>query len=372
MEETDTIMAEKLRLGILFGGRSAEHEVSLQSAKSIIKATDTDKYEIILIGIEKNGRFFLCENSHFLNNADIHSIFNHGPDDEPIIFIPDNGKGRIVRISDKKTAAEIDVIFPVLHGPFGEDGTIQGYLKLCCIPFVGADVLGSSLSMDKDVMKRLFRESGIPTPSFLVFHSKERSSISFEHIKKYFRLPFFIKPANLGSSVGITRVKDEDMLKDALSNAFQYDNKIIIEEAIEGREIECSVLGNNNPVASLPGEIIPHHSFYSYEAKYINSKGVELVIPANLSSSITEQVKELAIRSFKALCCSGMARVDFFLRCDDELLVNEINTIPGFTTISMYPKLWEASGISFSELIDRLVELALERFNDESQLHTSY
>ena len=365
-------MTEKLRLGILFGGRSAEHEVSLQSAKSVIKAADTDKYEIILIGIEKNGRFFLCENSHFLNNADIHSTFNHGPDDEPIIFIPDNGKGRIVRISDKKTAAEIDVIFPVLHGPFGEDGTIQGYLKLCCIPFVGADVLGSSLSMDKDVMKRLFRESGIPTPSFLVFKHTERSNISFEYIKEYLGLPFFIKPANLGSSVGITRVKDEDELKNALSNAFQYDTKIIIEEAIEGREIECSVLGNNSPIASLPGEIIPHHSFYSYDAKYIDSKGAELVIPANLSSSMTEQVQELAVKSFKALCCSGMARVDLFLRGDDELFVNEINTIPGFTNISMYPKLWEVSGISFRELIDRLVELALERFDNESQLQTSY
>jgi D-alanine-D-alanine ligase len=226
--------------------------------------------------------------------------------------------------------------------------------------------------MDKDVMKRLIRDAGIPTPKFLVYDRTRENEINFDDVKKSLGLPFFVKPSNMGSSVGIHKVKDQAGLDHAVKDAFQYDEKILLEEYVEGREIECSVLGNEEPVASLPGEIIPRHEFYSYEAKYIDEKGALLEIPANLSNEIVEKIQELAIKTFKVLCCEGMARVDFFLRDEKEVIVNELNTIPGFTRISMYPKLWEASGISYRELIDRLIHLALERHEREKKLKTSY
>jgi D-alanine-D-alanine ligase len=246
-----------------------------------------------------------------------------------------------------------------LHGPLGEDGTVQGLLKLADVPFVGSGVLGSAVSMDKDVMKRLFRDAGIPIGKFLTFRAREKLP-SFTEIKEALGSPFFVKPANMGSSVGISKVRSETEYANAVREAFQYDVKIIIEEFIPGREIECAVLGNENPIASIPGEVIPTHEFYSYDAKYIDENGARLEIPAKLDIGCQKRVQELSIKAFKTLCCEGLSRVDFFLKENGELLLNEINTMPGFTKVSMYPKLWEAGGIGYTELISRLIDLALE------------
>jgi len=265
----------------------------------------------------------------------------------------------------------VDVVFPVLHGPFGEDGTVQGLLKMANVPFVGASILGSAIGMDKDVMKRLLRDAGIPVAKFLVFNRGWANKIVFPRVKRILGLPLFVKPANLGSSVGISKVTRAAQFRPAIKEAFRYDDKILVEECIRGREIECSVLGNENPIASLPGEIVTRHDFYSYDAKYVDENGAQLIIPAKLSSRLTRKVRAMAIKSFQILCCEGMARVDFFLRDGRQLFVNEINTIPGFTKISMYPKLWEASGISYASLIDRLIQLARQRFRREQNLRTS-
>src|SRR6266480_1541352 len=355
-------MSKKIRVGILFGGRSAEHEVSLQSAKNIVVAIDKNKYEVVLIGIDKEGGWHLNEGSGFFLPA-IKSQLPELPEGgENLALVPGKQGDQLVPLSGQHRLGTLDVVFPVLHGPFGEDGTVQGLLKLANIPFVGAGVLGSAVGMDKDVMKRLLRDAGIPIARFLVFERGAQARIHFAEVKRILGLPVFVKPANLGSSVGISKVSNHKQLGGAISEAFRYDNKILIEESIRGREIECSVLGNEHPIASLPGEIITRHEFYSYDAKYIDEKGARLLIPAPLPKALVKQVKEIAIQSFKVLCCEGMARVDFFLRHEREVFVNEINTIPGFTKISMYPQLWEASGISYADLIDRLIQLALQRF----------
>jgi D-alanine-D-alanine ligase len=274
----------------------------------------------------------------------------------------------MVRPSSGTPFGGVDVVFPVLHGPFGEDGTVQGLLKLANLPFVGAGVLGSAVGMDKDVMKRLLRDAEIPIGKFLVFQRGD--TLSYGKIKKQLGLPLFVKPANLGSSVGISKVGKKREFRAAIDEAFRYDNKIIIEEFIAGREIECSVLGNDEPIASLPGEIIVRHDFYSYDAKYIDDQGARLEIPAKLSGSVIQKIRKIAVRVYKALCCEGMARVDFFVQANGRVLVNEINTIPGFTKISMYPKMWEASGLSYPRLIDRLIRLALKRAHCERRLRT--
>jgi D-alanine-D-alanine ligase len=363
-------MARKIRVGILFGGRSAEHEVSLQSAKNIIDAIDTSKYELVLIGIDKKGQWHLNEESRFLLPATESGLPTLPETGEDLALIPGKQIEQLVALSGEHRPGSLDVIFPVLHGPFGEDGTVQGLLKLANIAFVGAGVLGSAIGMDKDVMKRLLRDAGIPIARFLVINRYSSKEIGFDDARDQLGLPLFIKPANLGSSVGIHKVKDREEFGSAVRNALNYDNKILIEECIRGREIECSVLGNENPIASVPGEILPRHEFYSYEAKYLDENGAALEIPAKLLPPTSERIRQLAIETFSVLCCEGMARIDFFLRNSDEIIVNEINTIPGFTRISMYPKLWEATGISYSELIDRLIQLAIERFEREKRLKT--
>jgi D-alanine-D-alanine ligase len=363
-------MARKIRVGILFGGRSAEHEVSLQSARNIIDAIDTNKYEVVLIGIDKKGQWHLNEGSRFLLPAikpELSTLLERG---ENLALVPGKQNEQLVLLSGEQTLAPLDVIFPVLHGPFGEDGTVQGLLKLANIPFVGAGVLGSAVGMDKDVMKRLLRDAGIPIARFLVVNRYPASKIDFDAAKAELGAPLFIKPANLGSSVGIHKVKDRAEFEDAVADAFNYDDKILIEECIQGREIECSVLGNDNPLASVPGEVLPRHEFYSYEAKYLDENGAVLETPAKLSPETSERIRQLAIKTFSVLCCEGMARVDFFLKDEGEIVVNELNTIPGFTRISMYPKLWEATGISYTELVDRLIQLAIERFDREKRLKT--
>ena len=321
----------KLKIGVLFGGKSAEHEVSIISAKNIIKALDKEKYQIFPVKIDKNGKFNL------------------------------------------NTLKKIDVIFPVLHGPFGEDGSMQGLLKILNLPFVGSSVLGSAVSMDKEIMKKLFKEAGIPIGKFIVLKYGEK--ITFEKVKKELGMPVFVKPVNMGSSVGISKVKNKKEYDTAIKEAFKFDLKVIIEENIAGREIECSVLGNNNPIASLPGEIIANQEFYSYDAKYISQESV-VEIPAKLPKGTIKKIQELAVKTFKILNCEGMGRVDFFVKKNakghTDVIVNEINTIPGFTNISMYPKLWEATGLAQTKLLDRLIQLAIERFNREKKLKTTF
>jgi D-alanine-D-alanine ligase len=367
----------KIRIAILFGGKSAEHEVSIQSAKNIAQALDKDKYDIVLIGIDKKGRWLLGGDAKLLLGKKNSNLVKLNSTAQEVTLSPQGGGGlvpvsRAGGASTRRIARPIDVVFPVLHGPFGEDGTVQGLLKLAGVPFVGAGVLGSAVGMDKDVMKRLLKEAKLPVAKFLVVKECELKKINFEKTRRELGLPVFIKPANLGSSVGVSKVSKKDEFKVALKEAFKYDSKVLIEEYIDGREIECSVLGNEKPIASVPGEVIPNHEFYSYEAKYIDENGAVLKIPASLPKKLIKRIQELAVKTFTVLACEGMARVDFFLAKDKRIFINEINTIPGFTNISMYPKLWEASGISQSELVDRLIQLAFERFSRENRLKTSY
>ena len=361
---------KKIKVGIIFGGKSAEHEVSLQSAKHVIEAMNKDKYEPVLIGVDKTGTWVLIERSKFLLNSENSKLRELNTEAGHRVALLPQSNGKMVNIDTRQLEESIDVVFPILHGPFGEDGTIQGLLKLANIPFVGASVLGSAIGMDKDVMKRLLRDAGIAIGKFLTL--KEGEVPSYEEVVKNVGLPFFVKPANMGSSVGISKVNEEKDFDTAIREAFNYDRKILIEENIIGREIECSVLGNDDPIASVPGEVISRHDFYSYEAKYRDEHGAVLEIPAKLPEEMMQKVQALAIKTFKTLSCEGLGRVDFFFKENGEVLVNEINTMPGFTSMSMYPKLWEASGISYTELIDHLLQFALERFEKEQKLKTSY
>jgi D-alanine-D-alanine ligase len=361
---------KRIRVGILFGGKSAEHEISLLSAKNVIDAIDKTRYQPVLIGIDKSGRWVTHSPSKFLlNSADPKLIALNKAEGTGVALLPQSS-GRLTDLDTSGLEENVDVVFPILHGPMGEDGTIQGLLKLAEVPFVGAGVLGSAVGMDKDVMKRLLRDAGIPVPKFQVFHRKHPPA--FAAVTKELGLPLFVKPANLGSSVGISKAKDQAGFDKAVRDAFRYDSKILVEESIQGREIECAVLGNDDPQASVPGEIIPSHEFYSYEAKYLDEDGARLEIPAKLDPAMVKRVQEMAVRTFKALNCEGMGRVDFFLTQEGTLYVNEINTIPGFTKISMYPKLWEASGIGYTDLISKLIELAIERFQHEQTLSSTY
>ena len=362
-------MKKKIRVGILFGGKSAEHEVSLQSAKNVIDAIDKEKYDVVPMGIDKCGRWVLGKTSDLLCNSDDPKLIKLNQSSKNIALVPQSD-GQISDLTGMQTDNAIDVVFPILHGPFGEDGTVQGLLKLANIPFVGAGVLGSAVGMDKDIMKRLLRDAGIPITKFLAF--KKDDVVNPEEVINTLGLPLFVKPANMGSSVGISKVKSGEELNKAVAEAFQYDTKILVEEFIEGREIECSVLGNSDPIASVPGEILPSHEFYSYEAKYIDENGAALKVPADIPEQIKSDVQELAIKTFKVLECEGLGRVDFFLKPDGKLIVIEINTIPGFTKISMYPRLWAQSGISYTDLIDKLIQLAIERFDREQGLKTSF
>jgi D-alanine-D-alanine ligase len=365
---------KKIRLGVLFGGKSAEHEVSLISAKNIIEALDKEKYDVYLIGIDKTGEWRLRNGYSYLMNADNPKLVELHEAKDSIALVPKKNRKELVNCSENQLqeSLQLDVIFPVLHGTYGEDGTVQGLLKLANIPFVGAGVLGSAVGMDKDVMKRLLRDAKIPVAKFLTLHSYNRDQYPFESVVAELGCPFFVKPANSGSSVGIAKVVDQQSYVAAIQEAFLYDRKVVIEEFVQGREIECSVLGNDHPIASLPGEVIPTHEFYSYEAKYLDEEGARFEIPVALPPSVLENLQKMAIEAYRVLCCEGMARVDFFLKADGQLFLNEINTIPGFTKISMYPKLWAASGLNYSDLLDRLIELALERHGNESSLKTTF
>ncbi len=339
----------------MFGGRSAEHEISLVSASSIHKNLDRQKYAISCIYIDKRGFWTIA--------------------DSPTLTQPEMDRGSFSSFlpwenESSPNLIDADIYFPVLHGPFGEDGTIQGLFELADIPYVGAAVLASAVGMDKAVSKSLFQEKNLPVVKHLVLYEtawNERPAEILEEVREEFSPPFFVKPANLGSSVGITKVTAPERIRAALMTAFRYDRKILVEEGIEGREIECSVLGDALPETSLPGEIIPHRDFYDYKDKYIEGK-TTFKIPADLPTSITQQIQDIAIAAFRAIDCSGMARVDFFLKRETgTIFLNEINTIPGFTEISMYPKLWEVSGLPYPELLDRLIAIGLERHKNKKR-----
>jgi D-alanine-D-alanine ligase len=359
-----TTEKKRLRVGVLFGGRSGEHEVSLISAASVIQALDPEKYEAVPIGITKNGQWLAGTAAHKM----LPDILRSG---ERVMLSADPNVAALVPVSNSRLdALRVDVVFPVLHGTYGEDGTVQGLLDLAGLPFVGSGVLGSAVGMDKDMQKRLFLQAKLPVGDFLAITraawEKSRGKV-LSTVRKKFRFPVFVKPATLGSSVGMTKAHDAKELGSAMDLAAEFAQKILVERAIRGREIEVSVLGNEDPKASIPGEIVPHREFYDYAAKYLE-EGTRLLIPAKLNRAQVKRFQEYAVRAFRALECLGMARVDFFLeQPSGHILLNEINTIPGFTSISMYPKLWEASGLSYRNLLSRLIELALAQHGEKQR-----
>jgi D-alanine-D-alanine ligase len=352
-----------LRVGVLFGGRSGEHEVSLASAASVIRGLDPDKYEAVPIGISKDGHWLVGEGAVKM----LPEVLKGG---RRVMLTADPTEAAIVPLDRGAGAQRLDVVFPVLHGTYGEDGTIQGMLDLAGLPYVGAGVLGSAVGMDKDVSKKLFEAAGIPVVSWVAVQrwewEKDPEAVR-TRIEQEFAYPVFVKPATLGSSVGMTKVHNAEELGSALDLACEFGMKVMVEKAVDAREIEVSVLGNHEPQASVPGEIIPHREFYDYTAKYLED-GTQLVIPAVLKPAQVQKIQALAVKAFRAVELTGMARVDFFLeKKGTKLYLNEVNTIPGFTSISMYPKLWEASGIGFRELIDKLIELAFEMHAEKAR-----
>ncbi|HLK87861.1 MAG TPA: D-alanine--D-alanine ligase family protein [Candidatus Binataceae bacterium] len=385
----------KIRVGVLFGGRSSEHEISMRSALTVMSAMDPARYEIVPIGIGRDGRWYLRADAiRMLSDAAprLEELAGGGvevsllprPCANALVEAPGNGQGAAGQAAARPRAdsgqalpGALDVVFPMLHGSYGEDGTVQGLLELAGIPYVGAGVLGSAVGMDKDMQKRLLREAGLPVVRYVAVERRQwrDQPARVAERARALEYPVFVKPNALGSSVGITKVKGESELAAALEEAFAYDRKVLIEAACIGRELECAVLGNERPEASVPGEIIVKggHEFYSYESKYVDPQGSETRIPAEMSPTRAEHVRELACAAFRALGLRGMARVDFLARpALSEIYINEVNTIPGFTSISMYPKLWQASGLPLPRLIDRLIELALEESRERAALKITY
>ncbi len=365
-------MNQKIRVGIIFGGRSGEHEVSLASATSVMNALDPQKYEAVPIGITKDGRWVSSGKALKLLKE------KNGIELEPERYlIPEpNRRGLVSANGSSEVQFPLDVVFPVIHGTYGEDGTLQGLLELANIPYVGAGVLASAVGMDKIVQKQLFEQTGIRIPKYVWFLSnacKDDPRKVATAVEKSLRYPVFVKPANTGSSVGISKAHTRVELLAGLAIAAGYDRKVIVEQGVKNvREIECSVLGNDKPIVSVPGEVVPSNEFYDYDAKYVDGKSIAM-IPAKLPRKTIAQIRDWARIAYQTVDCAGMARVDFFVvRKTNKVFLNEVNTLPGFTSISMYPKLWEASGISYSQLLDRLIELAFERHHQKTALKTSY
>ncbi|GER84998.1 D-alanine--D-alanine ligase A [Thermogemmatispora aurantia] len=369
----------KLRVGVIFGGRSGEHEVSIASATSIIEHLDPNKYEVVPIAITQEGRWLLGAAPQRLLAAETGQEGTVLSESLAVTLPGDPTVGRLVPLNQSENvgqaleAGRVDVIFPVLHGTYGEDGTLQGLLEMAGVPYVGCGVLGSALGMDKEKMKMIFQAVGLPIVDYLVYrrHDWERDpGPILEAVEARLGYPCFVKPVNLGSSVGISKAHNRKELEQAIAFAAEYDRKIIVERGIDCRELECAVLGNDEPLASVVGEIIPSNEFYDYRAKYIDNRS-QIVIPADLPQETAEQVRRYAVQAFLALDLSGLARVDFFLqKASGQLYINEVNTMPGFTTISMYPKLWQASGLPYEQLLDHLIELALERHTDRQRNRT--
>ncbi len=379
----------KIRVGVLFGGRSGEHEISLRSALTVISAIDRSRYEIVPIAIGRDGRWYLETDAitmlgkaaprlAALKRTGLPISLLPYPDSRALVSNPANGRSAIqMNSAAKAMLSPLDVVFPVLHGTFGEDGTIQGLLDLAGVPYVGAGVLGSAIGMDKDVQKRLLRDSGLPVVRYAAVRDIDyrENPATVRRLAADLGWPVFVKPNALGSSIGITCVKSARQLPKALEEAFRYDRKALIEAACQGRELECAVLGNERPQASIVGEIVvrSRDGFYSYQSKYVDDDGAAIEIPASLPSAAAERIRELALAAFTTLELRGMARVDFLARSDlSEIYINEVNTIPGFTSISMYPKLWETSGLPLPKLIDRLIALALEDHRARRRLKFTY
>jgi len=362
---------DKLRVGVIFGGRSGEHEVSLNSAQSVMRALNPDKYEVIPIGIDKNGRWL---------TGDVVGTLTEGKTSHHATLLPDPKAKGLVQLDEGKAVeltavSQLDVIFPVLHGPYGEDGTVQGLLELANLPYVGAGVVGSAVGMDKAIFKQVMTASGLSVLPWLLVQSNEWRKRPYDviaEIEAILVYPVFTKPANLGSSVGISKCNNRDELRAGLDEAASYDRRIVVEQGVTARELEVSVLGNDDPVASVVGEVRPRRDFYDYVAKYVSDDS-ELIIPANLTEAQSDDVRRLAVQAYKAIDCAGLGRVDLLLDVGNgRFFLNEINTIPGFTRISMYPKLWEASGLPYSQLLDKLIELAIERHEEKEQLKKTY
>jgi len=361
-------MNPKKKIAIVFGGRSTEHEISLLSARNVIRSLDSSKYEAVLIGIDRSGKWHLSADSLALFHTDDARKIELQIEEKPVLLSQNANERSLIDVRTGETLSKIDVIFPVLHGLYGEDGSIQGLARLANLPCVGCGVLGSAIGMDKDIMKRLLRDAGVAVADFVTIRPHTRAQFSYEEISKTLGAELFLKPANLGSSVGVSRVKNAEEFEKALDYGFLYDPKVVVEEKITGREIECAVLGNEYPRCSIPGEVIPKDGFYSYENKYLDESGAELLIPAKLSKEETDRIQALAIETYQLLECEGLTRVDMFMQADGKLIINEVNTIPGFTGISMYPKLWEYSGLSNTDLVSQLIELAIESHKKRNAL----
>jgi D-alanine-D-alanine ligase len=354
-------MAGRLRVALLFGGRSAEHDVSVLSAGNVFRALDPARYETVPIGITRSGTWLLCS----VHGGQFPTAV---PETGPQVALVPGGSGRLIVIPEREGSSPdasiaVDVVFPVLHGPFGEDGTVQGLAEIAGVAYVGSGVLGSAAAMDKDVAKRLMRDGGLPIARFVSFNHGDAPD--YEAVVAELGRPVFVKPARLGSSVGISKAGTREEFAEAVAEAFRHDRKILVEEYVRGREIECGVLEGEDGslTASSPGEIVPsnRHGFYTYEAKYLDEQGAAVKVPADLNRDLSDKVRKLSIEAFLALGCEGLARIDFFLREDGKLVVNEVNTLPGFTNISMYPKVFEAMGVGYAELVDRLIRHALAR-----------
>lgn len=345
-------MSNKIRIAVLFGGKSVEHKISLKSAKNIIDHLDQEKFDPVLIGIDPRGSWFYLK--------EYKTDVTRG---NPLALKLNQKEDPFYIISSHQSIGKIDVVFPILHGTDGEDGSIQGLLRSINIPFVGSGVLGSSIAFDKLISKKLLLQANIPSARYMAISITERDQIQFEDVQAQLGLPFFIKPIASGSSVGVFKIKEKDHFERALTDAFQYDNTLLVEEFIEGREIECAVMGNNPVETSLPGEIriVGNHDFYSFDAKYVDDTGAELDMPAKLPEDAIKKIQELAKRAYKALSCEDYSRVDMFLKKNGDILINEVNTIPGFTHISMFPQLWTFAGMTYTQLITKLVSFALER-----------
>lgn len=368
----------KIRVGVIFGGRSGEHEVSIISAESVMKALDKNKYEVIPIGITKKGKWISGPNAVKTLKTGLRgklAIIEK-------MVTPDATKKSLVAVKNNKLVSKhtsqnkIDVIIPILHGPYGEDGTVQGLFELANIPYVGAGVLGSAIGMDKVIQKKLFKQAGLPVVKFISFVKTEwlkNKKRIIKNIKDNLGFPCFTKPANLGSSVGIAKIHSHNELKKGVENALKYDRKVIVEKGVKNaQEIEISVLGNDHPTVSVPGEIIPSKEFYDYYAKYIDGAS-KIIIPAKIPRAVTKKIQKIALKAYQACDCCGMARVDFLVeKKNHKIYLSEINTIPGFTSISMYPKLWAASGLAYSKLLEKLIQLALQRHQEKNKLLTSY
>lgn len=356
-------MNQKIHIALLCGGQSAEHEISILSAQNILAGLNKEKYSPIVMYLSQQGSWYWVDPA----NGDFET-----QKQKRLILVPGENGQPFALENDPKQRIKVDCVIPMLHGTCGEDGSVQGLLDVLKLPYVGSDVLGSAICMQKHITKRLLRFAGLPTPDWLLIDETQADRLSYQELKQQFGEIFFVKPAALGSSVGISKVYNEKDYQVAIRNAFQYDSQLIIERYVDGREIECSVLGNDEPVASLPGEFITKHDFYSYEAKYQDPNSLEFITPAELPESTVKIIQELAVEAFKVLQCRGMARIDFFLTKEQEVFINEVNTIPGFTNYSMYPMNWKVSGFSYEDLLEDLIELAIDRHRRESSLSHFY